>query len=209
MKKKVLLFLLGLACLSFISVIYSNRAASFNKYAPKLLKFEGEGFGIHKPIWGDKVFTKKEALAIHRHHYWNKYLGNSFNSQEVAEVLIDHLINAGEGKDNRNIKAFERIIGVEPDGVLTQNDVAVANSYEDPSVIVNPYVKYRLMYYRTRKEINKYPGWIKRAKSFYVDEKDIVLPQEQENIIEEYIKMPAKTSKTDTKKSDEMVIEDL
>lgn len=210
MNRKTILFLAGLALLSFVAVIYTNQAASFNKYAPKLLKFEGEGYGIHKPIWGEKVFTKKEALYIHRHHYWNRYHGNWFASQEVAEVFIDHLINAGEGKEGRNIKAFERIIGVRTDGVLTRSDIAVANSFEDPSAIVNPYVNYRLSYYRTRKEAGKYPGWVKRAKSFYVDE-----PQKennssnQENVMEEYIKMPSNKTSTTPQRHSEMVIEDL
>lgn len=60
--KKSIFFLLIISILSFISVIYDNRAASFQKYAPKLLKFEGKGYGIHQPIWGNKIFTKEEAL---------------------------------------------------------------------------------------------------------------------------------------------------
>ncbi len=76
--KKAILFLLAISILSFVCVIFINQGASFNKYAPKLLKFEGEGYGIHKPIWGDKVFTKEEALYIHRHHYWNRFYGNQF-----------------------------------------------------------------------------------------------------------------------------------
>jgi lysozyme family protein len=177
--------------LSFVCVIFFNTAASFNKYAPKLLKFEGEGYGIHKPIWGDRMFTKEEALHIHRHYYWNRYHGNLFKNQQVAEVLIDHIINAGQGRDNRNIKAFEKIIGVEEDGILSAEDIKVANNFEHPEDIVNPYVEYRLRYYRSRKEAKKNPGWMKRAKSFYMD-----TPKETEEetngdmIIEEYIVAP-------------------
>ena len=185
--RKITLTLLIISLLSSVCVIYVNQAASFNKYAPKLLRFEGEGYGIHKPIWGDKIFTKDEALYIHRHHYWNRFLGNHFKSQEVAEVLIDHLINAGEGRENRNIKAFEKIIGVSQNGVLTMSDVKAANDFEYPEDIVNPYVEYRLRYYRSRKDAKVNKGWFKRAKSFYMKESE---REEEDNIVEDYIVVP-------------------
>lgn len=185
--RKITLTLLVISLLSAICVVYVNQAASFNKYAPKLLRFEGEGYGIHKPIWGDKIFTKEEALYIHRHHYWNRFLGNHFKSQEVAEVLIDHLINAGEGKENRNIKAFEKVIGVPQNGVLTMSDVKAANDFEYPEDIVNPYVEYRLRYYRSRKDAKVNKGWFKRAKSFYMKEPE---REEEDNIVEDYIVVP-------------------
>lgn len=185
--RKITLTLLVISLLSAICVVYVNQAASFNKYAPKLLRFEGEGYGIHKPIWGDKIFTKDEALYIHRHHYWNRFLGNHFKSQEVAEVLIDHLINAGEGRENRNIKAFEKIIGVPQNGVLTMSDVKAANDFEYPEDIVNPYVEYRLRYYRSRKDAKVNKGWFKRAKSFYMKESE---REDEDNIVEDYIVVP-------------------
>lgn len=185
--RKITLTLLVISLLSAICVVYVNQAASFNKYAPKLLRFEGEGYGIHKPIWGDKIFTKEEALYIHRHHYWNRFLGNHFKSQEVAEVLIDHLINAGEGRENRNIKAFEKIIGVPQNGVLSMSDVKAANDFEYPEDIVNPYVEYRLRYYRSRKDAKVNKGWFKRAKSFYMKESE---REEEDNIVEDYIVVP-------------------
>lgn len=181
---------MAITCLSFVCVIFVNNGASFNKYAPKLLRFEGDGYGIHKPIWGDKMFTKEEALYIHRHYYWNRYLGNNFKDQTVAEVFIDHLINAGEGKDKRNIKAFEKIIGAEEDGVLSRADIELANSFERAEDIVNPYVDYRLRYYRTRKDAKKNKGWFKRAKSFYIEKDTETEVAEEENVMEDYIVLP-------------------
>lgn len=191
--KKVILSLLAISILSFVCVIFINQGASFNKYAPKLLKFEGHGYGIHKPIWGDKIFSKEEALYIHRHHYWNRFYGNQFKSQEVAEVLIDHLINAGEGRENRNIVAFEKIIGVPQNGVLSLSDIKVANAFEYPEDIVNPYVEYRLRYYRTRKDAKINKGWFKRAKSFYMQKSE---RGEEENVVEDYIVIPKSQNPT-------------
>ena len=185
--KKAIFSLLAISILSFICVIFINQGASFNKYAPKLLKFEGEGYGIHKPIWGDKIFTKSEALYIHRHYYWDRYYGNRFTSQEVAEVLIDHLINAGEGRENKNIVAFEKIIGVKQDGNLSIEDIKIANNFEHPEDIVNPYVEYRLRYYRTRKDARSNKGWFRRAKSFYIEKSN---DEEEGNIVEDYIVLP-------------------
>jgi hypothetical protein len=173
----------------FILVLFSIsvQAASFDLYAPKLLKFEGAGYGIHKPLWGDRAFSKAEALKIYRQEYWNKYHGNHFKSQELAEVFIDHMINAGMGKDHMNVKAFEAILGVEQDGKLTLSDIRAANAYPYPDELVNSYVKYRVLYYRSRKLASKYPGWEKRARSFFIntDENellvsDYVLPVELE-----------------------------
>ncbi len=101
--------------------------------------------------------------------------------------MIDHLINAGEGRENRNIVAFEKIIGVPQNGVLSKSDINVANSFEYPEDIVNPYVEYRLRYYRTRKGAKIYKGWFKRAKSFYMKKSE---REEEENIIEDYIVIP-------------------
>jgi hypothetical protein len=165
-KKKVLITL-------FLSLSFQLlQAASFQKYFTKLIKFEGKGFGIHQAIWGNKNFTKNEAFNIHKKYYWDKYHADLFESQEVAEVLIDHIINAGEGKESVNIKAFEAILGVEQNGVLSREDIKVANEFPCPEQIVNPYVNYRLHYYRSRKNYSKYPGWTIRAKTFMIADKD-------------------------------------
>ena len=174
----VLLFVFS----SFTFCNYSN-AASFEKYAPKLLKFEGSGYGIHKPVWGEKDFSKSEALRILRKEYWDRYHGDLFRSQAVAEVFIDHMINAGPGKYAQNIKAFEAIIGVTQDGTLSEEDVLKANCFYFDEQLVNPYVKYRVLYYKSRPNSSEYPGWITRATAFMVrnpygliELKDVRLP---------------------------------
>jgi Glycosyl hydrolase 108 len=159
-QKKVLMTLVLALSFQF------SQAASFEKYFKKLIKFEGKGFGIHQAIWGNKNFTKSEAFRIHKKFYWDKHHADLFENQEIAEVLIDHLINTGEGKECVNIKAFEALIGVNQDGVLSKEDIKAANDFAFPEQIINPYVNYRLYYYRTRKNCNKYPGWTVRAKTF-------------------------------------------
>jgi hypothetical protein len=150
-------------------------AASFDKYFPKLIKFEGIGYGIHQPIWGNKSFSKNEAYQIYKIHYWNKYNASMFKSQGVAEVLIDQIINAGVGKECVNIKAFEAIIGVKQDGYLSLSDIKKANCFIIPDQIINPFVNYRLHYYNSRTNAKKYRGWIIRAKSFYHKTKEGIL----------------------------------
>ena len=153
----------------FITLSFQfSQAASFDKYYAKLIKFEGKGFGIHQAIWGNKNFTKKEALHIHKKYYWDKYHADLFESQAVAEVLIDHLINAGEGKESVNIKAFEAILGVVQNGILSREDIQAANAFAFPEQIINPFVNYRLHYYRSRTNCDKYPGWAVRAKTFMI-----------------------------------------
>lgn len=143
-------------------------AASFEKYAPKLLKFEGAGYGIHKPVWGDREFTKKEALEIFRKHYWNRFYGDYFKSQDLAEVIIDHLINAGEGHSGRNVKSIQAILGVKQTGKLSLSDIITANKHPNPNELVNALVKYRVLYYRGLSNFATYPGWETRARSFFI-----------------------------------------
>ena len=189
-QKKVLITLILALSFQFL------QAASFQKYFTKLMKFEGKGFGIHQAIWGNKDFTKNEAFRIHKRFYWDKYHADLFESQEVAEVFIDQIINTGEGKESVNIKAFEAILGVVQNGVLSPEDIKIANDFVFPEQIINPYVNYRLSYYRSRKNFKKYPGWITRAKSFMVSDDEgklladyLVLPkmlikEEEHDIVE-------------------------
>ncbi|WP_337041124.1 hypothetical protein [Emticicia sp. 17c] len=172
MKQLQRMFLTTLV-VSLMSV--SSQAASFEKYFTKLIRFEGKGYGINQAIWGKKNFTKAEAFKIHRQYYWNKYYGNLFASQEVAEALIDHIITAGEGRNNVNIRAFEAIIGVTQDGKLSKEDVQVANSFIQCEYIVNPYINYRLHYYGSRKNSGKYPGWMTRARAFSILGEDSIM----------------------------------
>jgi lysozyme family protein len=213
-------FLIGFASAAMLLAILAltNQGASFNNYVPKLLKFEGKGYGIHQPIWGNRDFSKKEALNIHRHHYWNKYHGNLFDSQVIAEVLIDHLINAGPGKSGQNIKAFEKIISAAPDGVLSKDDVMLANTWAETEWIVNQYVDYRVAYYKSLRNKKYENGWLKRANSFRIQNEDYTtdtyVSNDYRNInsrtiepqIEEYV-VPAKKQANANLSND--VIEDL
>lgn len=182
-------------CLLFCSV--SLQAASFEKYAQKLLRFEGVGFGIDKPTWGNKDFTKAQALKIHKEQFWNRYHGNLFESQALAEVFIDHLINAGEGKNSANIKAFEAIVGAKQDGILSADDIKKANNFIFPEQVVNIYVKYRILYYKSRKSTEYHNGWIKRAMSFFIysnagnplEFDEMGMPEELENMCKAYALM--------------------
>ncbi len=158
-------------------------AASFDRYFPKLIKFEGLGYGIHQPVWGKKSFTKNEAYSIYKKHYWDKYNASMFKSQGVAEVLIDQLINAGVGRECVNIKAFEAVIGVKQDGYLSVNDIKKANSFKSPEEIINPFVNYRLYYYNGMANAKKYRGWTTRAKSFYLRTK-------KGNLLADYLILP-------------------
>lgn len=192
-QKKVLITLL------FSLFFQFSQAASFEKYFAKLMKFEGKGYGIHQAVWGNKIFTKNEAFRIHKKFYWDKYHADLFKNQEVAEVFIDHIINTGEGKESVNIKAFEAILGVEQNGILSREDIRAANRFSIPEQIINPFVNYRLFYYRSRKNYHKYPGWTTRAKSFLISDKDgclladcLILPKmliKEEVEIEECIEL--------------------
>ncbi len=187
-KKTVILFVV------FTTLSFKVNAASFEIFFEKLMKIEGIGLGINKAVWGNQSMNRNEAYHFYKKNFWLKYHGDLFKNQAVADVLIDHLVNGGEGKNFINIKAFEAVIGVKQDGFLSIADVNAANKIKNIEAIVNPYVNYRIYFYQSRKNISKYPGWISRAKSFYKYQKNgnlfadyvilpkILLPKEPEEL---------------------------
>lgn len=100
--------------------------ALFSGYIDKAFRFEG-GFvnhpndpggatnrGITLETWrmwgydkdqdGDidvddlRLITEGDAEAIYKQRYWDKVKGDYINSQDVAEIIVDHGINAGPSR---------------------------------------------------------------------------------------------------------------
>ena len=111
--------------------------ASFDKYAPKLKKWEG-GFGNHPADTGgatmcgvtlstfrqffgaDKTeadlrkMTEAQWRTVMKGGFWDKCWADQIKNQSVAELIVDWCVNSGTGM----IKRVQAIVTTTTDGVM-------------------------------------------------------------------------------------------
>lgn len=122
--------------------------ASFDKYAPKLKKWEG-GFGndpddpgretmsgvtlaTFRQFYGqDKTeadlrnMTPEQWKHIMKGGFWDKCWGDQIRNQSVAEIVVDWCVNSGVGM----LKKVQGIVGVKADGVMGPKTLSAINTY--------------------------------------------------------------------------------
>lgn len=122
--------------------------ASFDKYAPKLRKWEGNKFvddpddyggatnkgvtldtfrmvyGADKTVDDLRNMTEDQWRGVMKGYFWDKCKGDMINNQSVAEIFVDWCINAGIGK----IKNVQKILRVDADGIVGPKTLAALNS---------------------------------------------------------------------------------
>ena len=150
----------------------------------------GTNKGISAPVYESFIgrvpsendmrnITKTEATTIYRKNYWDKAFASQINSQEVANVLIDHSVNAGSGRAGRLVqevlnKSFNLNIAV--DGSIGQQTIKAINSV-DAVMLHSAIIKARINYYESLR--SKYPefikGWLKRVQTFAVEGEKMLL----------------------------------
>jgi lysozyme family protein len=106
----------------------------------------------------------QDFKPVYRECYWDAVRASSINNQAIAELFVDLIVNSGVGKDNRHIKALQRIVGVTPDGIIGGNTIRAINK-SPPKVTYRRLYKYRQdFYYKigvgTQKKFLK--GWLNR-----------------------------------------------
>lgn len=121
--------------------------ASFDKYAPRLKKWEGnkyanrpsdEGgptnsgitlatfrqfFGQDKTIADLKALTEEQWRTVMKGGFWDKCRADQINNQSVAEIFVDWCINAGIGK----IKMVQQMVGTQADGIVGPKTIDAIN----------------------------------------------------------------------------------
>jgi lysozyme family protein len=105
------------------------------------------------------------AKSIYQDQYWHHLNGDRINSDQVAAPLLSFAVN-------RNIptavKALQRVLEVEQDGVLGLITVAVLNE-KDPDAVNNLFRAEWIYYYQHIAAVNPNDakflgGWINRAQ---------------------------------------------
>lgn len=155
-------------------------------------QYVGTNFGISARLMEDllkrpptvldmKSITPSKASEIYKKLFWNKIRASEIKSQAVAEMLVDHGINAGTGTAVRimqnllNTKFGKNLV---VDGISGRNTIAAINSV-NPYILVNDYGLARIKHYESIGNNSWINIWKKRvkdlAKKFGVELKKKIL----------------------------------
>lgn len=194
--------------------------ANFNLFFPKLIKKEGgfvnlpadpggatnkgitianwKRYGYDKDKDGDidvndlKFIDETDAKRFYKAQFWDKLSADKILNQDVAEVFVDHAVNAGQ---SRSVRMMQHVLntyflkGLVVDGVFGEKTLAAINSVTDNARLFNAFNAVRKAYYAYRsnqanrdKSLDKlfasmnvspsdtakifYDGWINRVEYF-------------------------------------------
>jgi len=111
-----------------------------------------------------KDMTVAQASGFFKAWWWDKYQYQNFNSQAVANKIMDTSVNLGPPRTHRML---QQVIGVPVDGVLGPKSFAETNALS-PSVVVVKFQTIQAQFYRDL--VAKNPklniflnGWLNRA----------------------------------------------
>ena len=119
-----------------------------------------------------RTMKKSTAVEIYKLWYWNVMKGNSFNNQSVANIIIDHGVNAGvktAGKIAQQVLNDNFGYQLAEDGVIGNFTIAAINKVNQQS-LHDLYKTARIEYYRSLGS-SFYNAWLTRLKSFVFKKK--------------------------------------
>lgn len=124
--------------------------AQFDKYVPKLKKWEGSTFkddpadaggatmagitlttfqqyyGQDKTVSDLMRMTDQQWRHIMKTGFWDKCQADMIHNQSVAEIFVDWCVNSGTGM----IKKVQGMVGAKTDGIVGPRTLAAINSYD-------------------------------------------------------------------------------
>lgn len=122
-------------------------------------------YGQNKTAADLKRITDQQWEHIFKTGYWDKWLGDRIESQNVANMVVDWLWCSGA----YGIKIPQRVLGVTVDGSVGSKTIAALNA-QDPKTLFNRLKQERLNFIdricQTRPQNKKYrKGWLSRINS--------------------------------------------
>ena len=124
--------------------------AQFDKYVPKLKKWEGSTFvndpadaggatfmgitlttfqmfyGEDKTVADLQRMTDQQWRHIMKTGFWDRCQADMIHNQAVAEIFVDWCVNSGCGM----IKRVQGMVGTKTDGIVGPRTLAAINAYE-------------------------------------------------------------------------------
>lgn len=115
---------------------------------------------------------KSLAVEIYKQWYWNVMKGNAFSNQSIANIIIDHGVNAGTGTAARIAQSvLNDYFGfrLAEDGVIGNQTITAINSVNQER-LHELYMQARIDYYKSLGS-SFYRAWLTRLKSFVFKKK--------------------------------------
>lgn len=118
-----------------------------------------------------RLVTLHEVKPIYKGLYWNLLKCDKINNQGIAEIWTDLIINSGTGFRNQHIKAVQKILKVDQDGIVGPQTIESINKSFAPYVF-DEIFKYRKNFYksivkRNRSQKRFLNGWNRRINNIY------------------------------------------
>lgn len=163
--------------------------ASFDRFAPRLLKWEGgyvddpsdpggatckgvtlatyrAWYGSHRTKEDLRGISDGQWRAIMKGGYWDRCRADQIANQSVAEIFVDWCVNSGTGM----IKNVQSMVGTTADGIAGPKTVAAING-ADPARLHAKIKAARKAYYegvvKKRPSSRKYmKGWMDRLDDY-------------------------------------------
>lgn len=163
--------------------------ASFDKYAPRLKRWEGGfaddprdaggatfmgvtlatyrlHFGADKTVEDLKRMTAAQWKHIMKGTFWDKCWADQIRNQSVAEIFVDWCVNSGLGM----IKKVQALVGTTADGVVGPKTLAAINGADAQQLhfrIKTARSTYYTAIVRSRPaNIAFYDGWMSRLADY-------------------------------------------
>lgn len=167
--------------------------ANFDKYAPRLLKWEGgyvddpsdpggatckgvtlsayrARYGSHRTKDDLRGISDGQWRAIMKGDYWDKCKGDLIVNQSVAEIFVDWCINSGAAI----IKKVQALVGAKADGIVGPKTIAAINAADQKKLhadIKSARREYFESVVRKRPSSKIYlKGWLNRLADFVFSE---------------------------------------
>lgn len=165
--------------------------ANFDLFINRLLRLEGgyvnhpndkggcTNMGITLPVYRGyygagldcddlKHMTEEQASTIYKRNYWDVCGGDKICNSQIANLLVDYAVNSG---CRTAIKAIQRLLNVDVDGVVGPMTIGAINAYSDPRELFDGLMQERKKHYD--KIVKNNPdqkiflkGWINRLKEW-------------------------------------------
>lgn len=118
-----------------------------------------------------KKLTDEQACHIYKKNYWDVCGGDKICNSQIANLLVDYAVNCG---CRTAIKAIQRLLDVQVDGVVGSQTIGAINAYSEPLELFDRLMEVRRNHYL--KIVEKNPsqkcflkGWFNRLKAWDVE----------------------------------------
>lgn len=167
--------------------------AEFDKYAPKLLRFEGgyawhpedkggptcagitlktyqSYFGENKTKEQLRDISYKDWCFIMKDGYWDKCKADKIENQSLAELVVDWCVNSGM----IGLRKVQEIVGCKPDGIAGPITLSLINTSDAEHLFERVWNARKQFYTNIVKKNPKQKvfmnGWMNRLNSFKFEE---------------------------------------